>query len=141
MKESNPKHSLDDYDFGELAKTESNARARTRLYILHQYRIGKHSFEIAENLSINIETARRTRRRYQASGLDSLYDKPRTAETANWLPSTLKALNNWLLTAKQNGVAADWQDKTSKSLLTSITKQAIASMASTNYWLELVWVG
>ena len=54
MKESNPKHSLDDYDFGELAKTESNARARTRLYILHQYRIGKHSFEIAENLNINI---------------------------------------------------------------------------------------
>ena len=26
MKESNPKHSLDDYDFGELAKTESNAQ-------------------------------------------------------------------------------------------------------------------
>ena len=88
MKESNPKHSLDDYDFGELAKTESNARARTRLYILHQYRLGKHSFEIAENLNINIETARRTRRRYQASGLDSLYDNQEAAETANWLPST-----------------------------------------------------
>ena len=68
MKESNPKHSLEDHDFGELAKTESKARARTRLYILHQYRIGKQSFEIAENLSINIETVRRTRRRYQAFG-------------------------------------------------------------------------
>jgi len=94
MKESNSKHSLDDYDFGELAKTESNARARTRLYILHQYRIGKHSFEIAENLSINIETARRTRRRYQASGLDSLYDKPRSGRNSKLAPSTLKALNN-----------------------------------------------
>ncbi len=118
MKESNPKHSLDDYDFGELAKTESNARARTRLYILHQYRLGKHSFEIAENLNINIETARRTRRRYQASGLDSLYDKPRSGRNSKLAP--------------------EYMDKTSKSLLTSITKQGIASMASTNYWLELV---
>ena len=88
MKESNPKHSLDDYDFGELAKNESNARARTRLYILHQYRIGKHSFEIAENLNINIETVRRTRRRYQASGLDSLYDKPRSGRNSKLAPST-----------------------------------------------------
>ena len=61
MNKLKSKHSLEDHDFGELAKTESKARARTRLYILHQYRIGKQSFEIAENLSINIETVRRTR--------------------------------------------------------------------------------
>lgn len=63
MNKLNATHSLEDHDFGELAKTESKTRARTRLYTLHQYRISKQSFEIAENLSINIETVRRTRRR------------------------------------------------------------------------------
>ena len=105
MKESNPKHSLDDYDFGELAKTESNARARTRLYILHQYRLGKHSFEIAENLSINIETARRTRRRYQASGLDSLYDKPRSGRNSKLAPEYIESFKQLIVDsqAKRGG--------------------------------------
>ena len=110
MKESNPKHSLNDYDFGELAKTESNARARTRLYILH--RIGKHSFEIAENLSINIETARRTRRRYQASGLDSLYDKPRSGRNSKLAPEHIEAFKQLIVDtqAKRGGGRLTGQD-------------------------------
>ena len=112
MKESNPKHSLDDYDFGELAKTESNARARTRLYILHQYRLGKHSFEIAKNLSINIETARRTRRRYQASGLDSLYDKPRSGRNSKLAPEHIEAFKQLIVDsqAKRGGGRLTGQD-------------------------------
>ena len=69
MNKLRSKHSLDEHDFGELAKTESKARARTRLYILHQYRIGNTSEAIANNLSINIETVRRTRRRYQQNAV------------------------------------------------------------------------
>ena len=112
MKESNPKHSLDNYDFGELAKTESKARARTRLYILHQYRIGKQSFEIAENLSINIETVRRTRRRYQAFGLDSLYDKPRSGRNSKLAPEHIEAFKQLIVDtqAKRGGGRLTGQD-------------------------------
>lgn len=53
MKTPESKHSLEDHDLGELAKTQTNARARTRLYILHQYRIGNSSEQIAHNLNIN----------------------------------------------------------------------------------------
>lgn len=77
MKTTNYK--LDEHNFGELAKTESKGRARTRLYILHQYKLGK---EIAQGLAIHIETARRTRRRYLKYGLKSLYDQPRSGRNS-----------------------------------------------------------
>lgn len=112
MKESNPKYRLDDYDFGELAKTESNARARTRLYILHQYRIGNSSEEIAKNLSINIETVRRTRRRYQASGLDSLYDKPRSGRNSKLAAKHIESFKQLIVDsqAKRGGGRLTGQD-------------------------------
>ena len=112
MNELNTTHSLDDHDFGELAKTESKARARTRLYILHQYRIGKQSHEIAENLSINIETARRTRRRYQASGLDSLYDKPRSGRNSKLASEYIDAFKQLIVEtqAKRGGGRLTGQD-------------------------------
>lgn len=80
MKKTN--YTLDEYNFGELAKTESKGRARTRLYILHQYKLGKQSEEIAQDLAIHIETARRTRRRYLKYGLKSLYDQPRSGRNS-----------------------------------------------------------
>ena len=112
MNELNATHSLDDHDFGELAKTESKARARTRLYILHQYRIGKQSHEIAENLNINIETARRTRRRYQASGLDSLYDKPRSGRNSKLASEYIDAFKQLIVEtqAKRGGGRLTGQD-------------------------------
>ncbi len=75
-------YTLDEHNFGELAKKESKGRARTRLYILHQYKLGKQSEQIAQDLSINIETARRTRRRYLKYGLKSLYDQPRSGRNS-----------------------------------------------------------
>ena len=112
MNKLRSKHSLDEHDFGELAKTESKARARTRLYILHQYRLGKHSFEIAKNLSINIETARRTRRRYQASGLDSLYDKPRSGRNSKLAPKHIESFKQLIVDsqAKRGGGRLTGQD-------------------------------
>ncbi|OBX84237.1 helix-turn-helix domain-containing protein [Faucicola atlantae] len=114
MNKLNATHSLEDHDFGELAKTESKARARTRLYILHQYRIGKQSFEIAENLSINIETVRRTRRRrrYQAFGLDSLYDKPRSGRNSKLAPEHIEAFKQLIVDtqAKRGGGRLTGQD-------------------------------
>ena len=112
MNKLKSKHSLEDHDFGELAKTESKARARTRLYILHQYRIGKQSFEIAENLSINIETVRRTRRRYQAFGLDSLYDKPRSGRNSKLAPKHIEAFKQLIVDtqAKRGGGRLTGQD-------------------------------
>jgi transposase len=112
MNKLNATHSLDDHDFGELAKTESKARARTRLYILHQYRIGKQSHEIAENLNINIETARRTRRRYQASGLDSLYDKPRSGRNSKLASEYIDAFKQLIVEtqAKRGGGRLTGQD-------------------------------
>ena len=105
MNKLRSKHSLDEHDFGELAKTESKARARTRLYILHQYRIGNTSEAIANNLSINIETVRRTRRRYQAFGLDSLYDKPRSGRNSKLAPEHIEAFKQLIVDtqAKRGG--------------------------------------
>lgn len=112
MKEPNPKHSLDEHDFGELAKTESKARARTRLYILHQYRIGNNSEEIAKNLSINIETVRRTRRRYQTSGLACLYDKPRSGRNSKLAPEYIESFKQLIVDtqAKRGGGRLTGQD-------------------------------
>ena len=73
-----PPHSLSDHDFGKLSKTESNARARTRLLILHQYSIGTKTNDIAKLFSIHFRTALRTRSRYLTGGLDSIYDQPRS---------------------------------------------------------------
>lgn len=70
-------YTLKDHDFGKLSKTQSNPRARQRLLILHQYSIGKATNDIAENLYIHPETARRTKKRYVAHGLDSIYDQQR----------------------------------------------------------------
>lgn len=76
------KHQLNEHDFGNLAKKERGGRARTRLYILHQYSIGKESQAIADALSIHIETVRRTRRRYYQYGLASIYDQARSGRNS-----------------------------------------------------------
>ena len=112
MNKLRSKHSLDEHDFGELAKTESKARARTRLYILHQYRIGNTSEAIANNLSINIETVRRTRRRYQAFGLDSLYDKPRSGRNSKLAPEHIDSFKQLIVDtqAKRGGGRLTGQD-------------------------------
>ncbi len=112
MNKLRSKHSLDEHDFGELAKTESKARARTRLYILHQYRIGNTSEAIANNLSINIETVRRTRRRYQAFGLDSLYDKPRSGRNSKLAPEHTDSFKQLIVDtqAKRGGGRLTGQD-------------------------------
>ena len=70
-------HNLEDHDFGKHSKTESNPRARLRLLILYQYSIGKATNDIAKDLCIHPETARRTLKRYYERGLESLYDRHR----------------------------------------------------------------
>ena len=72
-----PIHNLEDHDFGKHSKTESNPRARLRLLILYQYSIGKATNDIAKDLCIHPETARRTLKRYHERGLESLYDRHR----------------------------------------------------------------
>lgn len=105
MKKLIPTHTLKDHDFGNLAKKETNARARTRLYILHQYSIGKQSFEIAQNLGINTETVRRTRKRYQENGLESLYDKPRSGRNSKLPDEHIEAFKKLIVDtqAKRGG--------------------------------------
>lgn len=73
----NKKHNLEAHDFGKLSKTESNPRARTRLLVLHQYRLGKNAVQIGNSLSIHPQTARDIKKRYLKHGLSSTYDKPR----------------------------------------------------------------
>jgi len=55
-----PIHNLEEHDFGKHSKTESNPRARLRLLILYQYSIGKATNDIAKDLCIHPQTARRT---------------------------------------------------------------------------------
>lgn len=91
------KHTLKDHNFGELAKKESNGRARTRLYILHQYQLGKPSDEIARDLSINVLTARRTRRRYLDNGLPSIYDQPRSGRHSKLADEHIEAFKTLIV--------------------------------------------
>ncbi|MDO4251407.1 MAG: winged helix-turn-helix domain-containing protein [Moraxella sp.] len=88
-------HTLKAHDFGKLAKTETKARARTRLYVLHQYSIGKQSAEIAQNLCINAQVVRTIKRRYLQHGIKSIYDKHRkgrNSKLANEHIESFKAL-------------------------------------------------
>lgn len=83
-------HTLEEHDFAKLAKTERDARARTRLYILNMYKHGKTSKEIAQSLSVNIETAKRTRRRYFQTGLACLRDETRSGRKSKLDPKDIE---------------------------------------------------
>ncbi|WP_321155666.1 winged helix-turn-helix domain-containing protein [Psychrobacter sp. LV10R520-6] len=96
-----PTDTLKDHDFGKLSKTESNPRARQRLLMLYQYSIGKATNDIAKDLYIHPETARRTKKRYLQRGLDSIYDRPRRGRHSKLAESDIDAFKAMIVSEQE----------------------------------------
>lgn len=94
-------HSIANHNFGKLSKTQSNPRARQRLLILYQYSIGKTTNDIAKDLYIHPETVRRTKKRYFAYGLDSIYDRPRRGRHSKLLESDIESFKALIVSEQQ----------------------------------------
>ncbi|WP_201546777.1 winged helix-turn-helix domain-containing protein [Psychrobacter lutiphocae] len=94
-------NTLDDHDFGKYSKTESNPRARLRLLILHQYSIGKSTIDIAKDLCIHPETARRTKKRYYERGLESIYDRHRRGRHSKLAQTDIDAFKDMIVSEQQ----------------------------------------
>ncbi|MBP2281359.1 transposase [Psychrobacter sp. PL19] len=96
-----PTDTLKDHNFGKLSKTERNPRARQRLLILYQYSIGKATNDIAKDLYIHPETARRTKKRYLQRGLDSIYDRPRRGRHSKLAEADIDAFKAMIVSEQE----------------------------------------
>ena len=96
-----PTDTLKDHDFGKLSKTESNPRARQRLLMLYQYSIGKATNDIAKDLYIHPETARRTKKSYLQRGLDSIYDRPHRGRHSKLAESDIDAFKAMIVSEQE----------------------------------------
>ena len=88
---------LTDHDFGKLSRTETNARARTRLLILHQCSMGKPAKDIATGLCIHYRTVLKTKHRYVARGIESIYDAKRKGRTSKLSQAHEEAFKNRII--------------------------------------------
>ena len=73
-----PIYSLDDFDFEKIARKEPIARVRVRILILAHLKDGHNKTEVARRLKVSQQTVRLQYQRFQAEGIEGLYDKPRS---------------------------------------------------------------
>lgn len=64
------------YDFGKLARKESNARTKLRLIALYHLKKGKSLKEIAAALTVTSKTVSNWLKSFKVAGLEGLVDKP-----------------------------------------------------------------